>query len=187
MARNWPSWPRWSTGSAPSRSGRWSSSPIDPWINDWSWWTWAFTPLAFDSPLFNDSHNEAQILVISLPIFATAINLQRACSEVIFVDVPTNAKYGPSGQRPGETLQPNWKNMLYEENRLWLRQNSFRKLRDECGADKIRALSRAHKSLVDDSECHKSDISLTDSTYIVPFLPQFHFFFLMFNILVYKQ
>jgi len=39
---------------------------------------------------FNDPNRNLQILVTSLNISATAINLQEDCSDVIFVDTPSN-------------------------------------------------------------------------------------------------
>lgn len=39
---------------------------------------------------FNDADHPVNVLVGSLRISATALNLQRNCSEVIFIDVPVN-------------------------------------------------------------------------------------------------
>ena len=41
---------------------------------------------------FNDPNNPVQILVTSIRISATALNLQHDCSDVVFLDVPTNAQ-----------------------------------------------------------------------------------------------
>ena len=41
---------------------------------------------------FNDKSNPLQILITSLRISATALNLQNDCSDVIFIDTPSNAQ-----------------------------------------------------------------------------------------------
>ena len=41
---------------------------------------------------FNDPNNLFQVLVTSVKVSATSLNLQKDCADVIFVDVPSNAQ-----------------------------------------------------------------------------------------------
>lgn len=46
---------------------------------------------------FNDPNHPSRTLVTSLRLCATAVNLQRSCCAVVFVDVPTNAQTAAQG------------------------------------------------------------------------------------------
>ena len=43
---------------------------------------------------FNDKNNPVQVLITSLKVSSTALNLQKDCSDIVFVDIPRNTQLG---------------------------------------------------------------------------------------------